>query len=96
MARALHECYKESLHPACASSLQVKGNLICDICKTPIHNLPPIDPEILAAREAARRRREPNFSVRPMCLWLFRLVFFGSCMQQPTHVSECPWQCVSW
>ncbi len=46
-------------------SLQVKGNLICDICKAPILNLPDIDPAIVAAREEARRRRQPLFAIHP-------------------------------
>lgn len=33
---------------------QAKGNTICDICKQMITNLPPVDPELLAKREAAR------------------------------------------
>jgi hypothetical protein len=45
--------------------VQVKGNLLCDICKHPIANLPEIDPAIVAAREAARRRRQPAFAVSP-------------------------------
>ncbi|GIL58217.1 hypothetical protein Vafri_13331 [Volvox africanus] len=39
-----------------------KGDVICDICKQGIANLPPIPPEVLAAREAARRRRQPAFN----------------------------------
>ncbi|GIM13315.1 hypothetical protein Vretimale_16452 [Volvox reticuliferus] len=39
-----------------------KGDVICDICKQVIANLPPIPPEVLAAREAARRRRQPAFN----------------------------------
>lgn len=35
---------------------------MCDICKQPIANLPPIPDEVLAAREAARRRRQPAFN----------------------------------
>ncbi|KXZ45454.1 hypothetical protein GPECTOR_54g195 [Gonium pectorale] len=39
-----------------------KGDVVCDVCKQPIANLPPIPEEVLAAREAARRRRQPAFS----------------------------------
>ncbi len=48
-----------------APRAQVKGNLICDICKHPIGNLPEIDPAIVAAREEARRRRQPLFAIHP-------------------------------
>lgn len=41
---------------------QHKGDVVCDICKQPIANLPPIPDEVLAAREAARRRRQPAFN----------------------------------
>ncbi|KAG1678480.1 hypothetical protein FOA52_014511 [Chlamydomonas sp. UWO 241] len=51
-------------HYSCAIEWNnAKGNVLCDICKHLIHNLPPIDPELLAARERARRAREPNFSI---------------------------------
>ncbi|GAX81143.1 hypothetical protein CEUSTIGMA_g8576.t1 [Chlamydomonas eustigma] len=51
-------------HRACAIEWNnAKGNTLCDICKHDILNLPPVDPELLARREEARRRREPNFSV---------------------------------
>lgn len=39
---------------SCFLSLQAKGNTTCDICKQMITNLPPVDPELLAKREAAR------------------------------------------
>ncbi|KAG2436440.1 hypothetical protein HXX76_006743 [Chlamydomonas incerta] len=39
-----------------------KGDVVCDICKQPIANLPPIPDEVMAAREAARRRRQPAFN----------------------------------
>ncbi len=42
--------------------MQHKGDVVCDICKQPIANLPPIPDEVLAAREAARRRRQPAFN----------------------------------
>lgn len=41
---------------------QHKGDVTCDICKHPIANLPPVPEEVLAAREAARRRRTPAFN----------------------------------
>lgn len=50
-------------HPHSYPNLQHKGDLNCDICKRLITNLPSIDPAILEAKEAARRRRLPNFSV---------------------------------
>ncbi|KAL6757799.1 hypothetical protein V8C86DRAFT_2613644 [Haematococcus lacustris] len=51
-------------HKACVIAwTNVKGNLQCDICKATIANLPDIDPAILAAKEAARRRRDPAFLV---------------------------------
>lgn len=46
----------------CLIAPQHKGDIVCDICKQPINNLPPIPEEILAAREAARRRRQPQFN----------------------------------
>ena len=51
-------------HRACAIEWSnFKGDLMCDICKHQIRNLPPIDPAILAAREEALRQRQPNFNV---------------------------------
>jgi hypothetical protein len=57
-------------HLTCAIEWNnAKGNLLCEVCKQLITNLPPIDPELLEAREAAKRRREPNFSVNSDMTW---------------------------
>ncbi|KAJ9506058.1 hypothetical protein QJQ45_016636, partial [Haematococcus lacustris] len=53
----------EALQLQCLCKGEVKGNLQCDICKATIANLPDIDPAILAAKEATRRRRDPAFLV---------------------------------
>jgi hypothetical protein len=57
-------------HLTCAIEWNnAKGNLLCEVCKQLITNLPLIDPELLEAREAAKRRREPNFSINSDMTW---------------------------
>lgn len=57
-------------HLTCAIEWNnAKGNLQCELCKQLITNLPAIDPELLEAREAAKRRREPNFSINSDMTW---------------------------